>query len=239
MNVGEAKAIIGSLSFEGKLPGSSFSISAFTCKTGAKLAKIPGTVCADCYAKRDHYTMPNPVKAMTRRLAGLSHPRWVEAMAFLLNHTHAKGKIRVDLGLAGVKLARAGGSRWRYNDAGHHRWHGSGDLQSVEHLARICEVARLTPMIKHWLPTQELSFVRRFTSDQSGVIPDNLVVRASSIFMNDEIKRAWTHTSSVVSADHKVDDGSYVCPAPMQSHRCMDCRACWNPAVKHVVYRAH
>jgi hypothetical protein len=35
------------------------------------------------------------------------------------------------------------------------RWHDSGDVQDLKHLAKIFKVARLTPNIKHWLPTRE------------------------------------------------------------------------------------
>ena len=42
----------------------SFSISAAGCITGAKLAKIPGTVCFDCYALKGAYIWGNVKKAM-------------------------------------------------------------------------------------------------------------------------------------------------------------------------------
>ncbi len=235
--VGKARAIIGSLGFPSKMPGTSFGLPATACILGAKLAKIKGTSCSVCYALKDRYQWGNPLKAQQRRLAGLSHPRWIDAMVLVLQHTHRDKWIRVDLGIVGIKLKAKGGSRFRLNPSGYHRWHDSGDLQSVEHLAMICEVARRTPKIKHWLPTQELGMVWKYI-DAGGVIPPNLVIRVSSIKIDDQRRRTWMTTSSVVALS-EPPPGSHVCPAPRQEHRCLDCRACWSPSVRHVVYELH
>ena len=37
------------------MPGLSYSLPAWACKTGAKLAKIPGTPCFGCYAMKGNY----------------------------------------------------------------------------------------------------------------------------------------------------------------------------------------
>jgi hypothetical protein len=236
MPIWEAKQITGGLSYPTKMPGSSFSLSAKLCITGSKLARIPGTVCAGCYALRDHYMMPNVQLAHSRRHAGLSDPRWIEAMTRLLLHYHARPYIRIDLGLTGVRLARKGGSRWRNNPTGYHRWNDSGDLQSVEHLGMICEVARRTPKIKQWLPTNELGIVKRYLAS-GGTIPDNLVIRVSSVMMDDQRRRAWPHTSSVFV--DMVPSGAHRCPAPENNHTCGSCRSCWSKDVAHVSYAAH
>ena len=47
------------LSNVSKMPGKSISLDAFECKTGSKLAKIKGSVCFDCYARKGMYRMPN------------------------------------------------------------------------------------------------------------------------------------------------------------------------------------
>ena len=73
--------------------------------------------------------MPIQKAAMERRLASLTHPRWVEAMTKL------------------VKKKK------------HFRWHDSGDIQSVWHLINIFKVCRRTPNTKHWLPTQERKYL--------------------------------------------------------------------------------
>ena len=42
MKIKEAKEITGSLTRTSKMPGLSYSLPAWECKTGAKLRKIPG-----------------------------------------------------------------------------------------------------------------------------------------------------------------------------------------------------
>lgn len=229
-----AKQIIGgSISTPNKMPGTAWGLPATACILGSKLAKIKGTACSVCYALSDRYSWPNVATAQRRRLESLSHPRWVEAMVRVLLHLHRK-PIRVDLGVPNAKAR--GVQRRRYNEPGYHRWLDSGDLQSVAHLAMICEVARQTPKIRHWLPTQQLDFVRHYIAS-GGVIPDNLVVRVSSIMIDDPVRRAWPMTSSVFRDEPPKD--SHVCPAPNQGHFCGSCRACWSATVPHIAYRIH
>ena len=55
-----------------KMPGTTFAIDAFACITGSKLAKIEGTPCASCYARRLQncllYTSPSPRDLSTSRM---------------------------------------------------------------------------------------------------------------------------------------------------------------------------
>ena len=126
----EAEEITGGLAAPGKMPEGSYNLPAGAWQTGQKLAKIPGTACFKCYAdNRGRYRFPNVKAALARRLASLSHPRWVEAMTVLV-----KGKK-------------------------HFRWHDSGDIQSVDHLKKIFEVCNNTPKTMHWLPTQERRYL--------------------------------------------------------------------------------
>jgi hypothetical protein len=46
MKVKQAKEITGSLTRTSKMPGLSYSLPAWECKTGSKLRKIKGSVCA-------------------------------------------------------------------------------------------------------------------------------------------------------------------------------------------------
>lgn len=237
MTLGEARAIAGSLGFPSKMPGTSYGLPATACIAGSKLAAIPGTVCHSCYVLvgRTSYRQPNAKKGMARRLASITDTRWVDAMVTLLSRTHA-GPIKVDLGLVGVRLQRKGGSRHRYNEPGFHRWHDSGDLQSTDHLRKICEVAARTPTIRHWLPTNELSMVKVFVLN-GGVIPENLTIRVSSIMIDDPARRDWPQTSSVFTGAPPLN--AHRCPAADQGHRCMDCRACWSRTAAHVAYEVH
>ena len=131
----EASKIVGGLSNPGKMPCYSINLPATECKTGAKLAKVPGTVCYDCYALKNRYRMPIQQNAMGRRLGALLHPQWVEAMTTLIT---------------GHK---------------YFRWHDSGDLQSVQHLKNIFEVCKNTPDTSHWLPTREAGLMRLMDPD--------------------------------------------------------------------------
>ena len=130
MLVKEAKKITGSMPRTKKMPGLSYSLPAWECITGAKLRKVPGSVCAGCYALKGNYTRyPAIIAAQYRRLEAINHPQWVKAMA-----------------------ARIKKIKW-------FRWHDAGDVQSSEHMQKILEVCRLTPDTKHWLPTQERQFL--------------------------------------------------------------------------------
>ena len=169
MNVKQAKALIGgSLGYPSKMPGTSYGISARACITGAKLVKVPGSVCFSCYALKGHYRHSSVSKAHASRLASLSNPGWSAAMAFLIN--------------------RAGETFFRFHD--------SGDLQSVEHLTKIAAVAAMCPDVKFWLPTRELKIVQDYVSN-GGMIPSNLVVRVSATMVDGPATHAWPTTSGV------------------------------------------
>jgi hypothetical protein len=127
MNKTEASNITGSLSKPSKMPGKAYGLPAKECKTGSKLAKIPGSTCSSCYALKGCYVFKVVQDAQYRRLDAIRHPLWVQAMAFHL--THQKADV--------------------------FRWHDSGDVQDLKHLAKIFKVAKLTPGIRHWLPTRE------------------------------------------------------------------------------------
>ena len=56
MKVKDAKEITGSLTRTSKMPGLSYSLPAWECKTGSKLRKVKGSVCASCSALKGNYT---------------------------------------------------------------------------------------------------------------------------------------------------------------------------------------
>jgi len=130
MRVKEAKKITGSMTRTKKMPGLSYSLPAWECITGAKLRKVPGSVCAGCYALKGNYTRYPAIKAAQYyRLATLMEPDWIPAM-----------------------VAQIKRQKW-------FRWHDAGDLQSSDHLNKIFAVCYLTPDTKHWLPTQERKYL--------------------------------------------------------------------------------
>ncbi|RPI47199.1 MAG: hypothetical protein EHM67_00015 [Hyphomicrobiaceae bacterium] len=223
MNLKQAIAIAGPLGYPAKMPGTSYGISAQACLTGAKLAKIKGSVCYGCYALKANYLYPSVQQAHAKRLAGIASPHWTAAMVAHINHAQS---LRYKRGRKALgKLAK-----------GYHRWFDSGDLQSVEHLTKICAVAALTPTIKHWLPTRELAIVKAYQA-QGGTIPKNLVIRVSATMVDGDPTQAWPTTSRVHSS--KPAKGARACPAPQQGGKCGDCRACWNPKIKSISYHLH
>ena len=126
MKVNEALKITDSFTRTSKMPGLSYSLPAWACKTGQKLAKIPGTPCYGCYAMKGNYTRYPAIKAAQyRRLEAMKHPDWVQAMAAVIKR-----------------------QKW-------FRWHDAGDVQDQQHLQKIFEICRLTPETRHWLPTRE------------------------------------------------------------------------------------
>ena len=80
----EAKKIVGGLSRPGKMPCYSINLPATACITGAKLVKVPGSVCSGCYALKFRYNFPDVKKALARRLQALTNSRWVEAKSTAL-----------------------------------------------------------------------------------------------------------------------------------------------------------
>jgi hypothetical protein len=233
MNLSQAKAIVGAIGFPSKMPGTSYGLPAKACIAGSALAKLPGSICSQCYALAGSakYQMPRAMIGQERRLEAVARHDWVDAMVRLLLHLHL-GPIKVDLGIAGERLRRAGGVRFRWNEPGFHRWHDSGDLQSVEHLEKIIEVCRRTPQIRHWLPTRELAMLRACKAP----IPDNLTIRVSAAMIDGMAPMGWA-ASTVHTASPPVD--AHECPAPRQGHMCGLCRACWSRDIALVSYALH
>jgi len=87
MLIKDAKKITDSFTKTSKMPGLSYSLPAWACKTGSKLSKIPGTPCFGCYAMKGNYIRYPAIKqAQYRRLEAINHPQWVEAMAVKINN---------------------------------------------------------------------------------------------------------------------------------------------------------
>ena len=56
MKVKEAIKITEGFTRTSKMPGLSYSLPAWECKTGSKLRQVKGSVCASCYALKGNYT---------------------------------------------------------------------------------------------------------------------------------------------------------------------------------------
>lgn len=210
MTVKQAKTFGNVSKSNTKMPGTTFAIDAFACITGSKLAKIEGTPCAKCYARKLQRLRPSVDQGWKANLAkwhASNAEEWAQAIAFQIK---------------------------RWSD-GFHRWFDSGDLQSVEMLEAIVAVCRMTPDVKHWLPTQERGIVKAFHA-KGGVLPTNLVVRVSASKV-DHIIAGFPNTSNVVTKSAPVAD--VLCEANTRGNSCGPCRACWSKDVGNVSYPIH
>jgi hypothetical protein len=110
MRVSEARENVGRLSNPSKMPSKSYGLPAQACKVGGKLRNVKGSTCENCYAyDRGMYGFPVVKKAQARRLATITRDDWAASMARAIN----KDK--------------------------YFRWHDSGDIQGLEHFAKIVE----------------------------------------------------------------------------------------------------
>lgn len=209
MNLTQAKLITGHKSGLGKpskMPGFSTSLSAFDCKTGAKLAKVEGSVCSKCYAFNGNYQWPGVKAAHKKRLEGLNHPQWVEAMTLLIGHYTDK-------------------------DDPYFRIHDSGDIQSPEHLMQWVQIARNLPWVHFWMPSKEIKWVKdAFKTVEDW--PANLLVRLSAPMIGQAPPKS---IQSFPTSTVQAGDG-FECEAYKRGNECGPCRACWSSKVDNIDY---
>lgn len=202
------------LSDTSKMPCKSWSVTATACRTGSKLAQVAGSVCHGCYALKGFYRMPNVASTLHNRLSLMAEKGWVDAMI---------DKISTE------------------EKSGFFRWFDSGDIQSLKNLKDIVRIALALPQIKFWLPTKEYGIVSEYF-ELYGPFPENLTVRLSAYMVDKAGPNALADdlglTTSEVHSENSAPVG-FACPSSKQGNKCLDCRACWNPAVKTVVYRLH
>jgi len=153
--------------------------------------------------------MPNVKNCLEKRFQSLSHPEWTSAMTLSISGSEGSGFFR---------------------------WHDSGDIQSVEHLEKIAQVAKNLPAIQFWIPTREYSFVSDYLK-KHGAFPSNLTVRLSALMVDGQppvgmAKRLGLTTSGVSTA-------GFNCPANSQGNKCLSCRACWDKNVNNINYKKH
>ena len=218
MKVYEALEIVGGLSNPSKMPGRAFSIPAFHCQRGEKLAQIEGTVCHGCFARKGHYSFSTVQNALQIRYLKWLQNRdtcWVAAMTLLVSRLKEP----------------------------YFRIFDSGDLQSVAMLHDFVAVAEGAPQVHFWLPTRERRYVRRVHQ-----VPENMVIRVSADMVDGPAPKGFDTVSTVSSVrdltawqalvQSSTDDHAY-CPAPLQDNHCGDCRKCWDRSIHDVTYRKH
>ena len=198
------------LSNTSKMPCHSYSLPAQACKTGSKLAKVPGSVCHGCYALKGFYRM-NTVQAP--RQANLETlPEEGNAMAWIAWVADMSDKIE------------------SVEKSGYFRWHDSGDIQGKMHFAAIVLIANLLPNIKFWLPTKEKAIVSEYIACGYD-IPKNLTVRVSSAMVDQQPIARFENTCTV---HQKEPPYGIECPAYKQGGKCGECRACWDKSIANI-----
>ena len=202
---------MGGVSNTEKMPCYSWSLSAYECKTGGKLAKVPGSVCAGCYAMKGNYLRyKNSVtKSHEKKLAAWKADRklWVESFTEWFSKFNGSAGNNPDL----------------------FRWFDSGDLYDLNMLLDIVEIANNCPDVKFWLPTKEYKLIN-FYKKVYGAFPENLRVRVSAPMLEQNIN-GYEYTSSVSSEN-------YNCHAYKNGGKCLDCTLCWDKT-KNVTYKLH
>jgi hypothetical protein len=109
------------------------------------------------------------------------------------------------------------------------RWHSAGDLYSDEYRDLVSEAIYNTPATSHWIPTREARMAKGLTKHS------NAVVRVSDDIVDQKTNKWQGNTSGV----HVMGGRGTECGAYLNEGQCGDCRACWNPDVKHVSYKLH
>lgn len=200
------------LSQTSKIPSKSISISAFLCKTGSKLAKIEGTVCHECYARRGFYHMPSVKEAMEKRLEFMQSIDFVPRMVAML------------------------GMEDRF------RWFDSGDVQSEQMANDILDIIEATPWCQHWLPTKEYIIWRNVLKNRNvpenvalrfSTPKDN----SRPITTPDGVLTSTTYNDKRTAGAR----AGFQCPAHLHKeqtgkYNCGPCRACWDTNVSNIAY---
>jgi len=236
----EALKVIAGMSYTKKMDCPSYGIPADLCKIGSKLRDVVGSTCHDCYAYfKGMYRFDNVRDAQFRRYDTLikeDRSKWIEAFVFILTKRKEK----------------------------YFRWHDSGDLQSLDHLKRIAEIARKTPNTKHWLPTRESRIVNEYLGSEK--CPDNLCIRVSDTMIDKHKPISFligkTQFSGVQSKGKPFNGNTCnakkhigglkkskktgelkpefgFCTGFTEQGKYVECRKCWDKSVERVNYPIH
>ena len=165
----QAKEIMISLGRAGKMPCPTYNTPAKLCNTGSRLRKVKGSTCHGCYAMKGNYLFPMVQKGLQKRFEAFLHPRFVEAMTFMIKR-HSK-------------------------KSGYFRWFDSGDVQSVEMALNILEVCERSPEKNHWIPTKEHKIWKNALKKKA--LPENVVLRFSAYMVNKAPSNNWQWSSAV------------------------------------------
>lgn len=164
--------------------------------------------CQGCYATTGNYNYPNVKAPRIENKEDWKREAWVSDMVKALDSS-------------------------RY-----FRWLDSGDIYSVELAWKIYDVMKLTPWVKHWLPTRMYKFDKYAKVLEAMQWLPNVVVRFSSDSVSGEIVDGFT-SSTIFSSDDQLSSNMVECQAYKHDGKCNGCRACYSKDVPIIAYRAH
>lgn len=197
------------LSKTSKLDGiNSWSLQALdTCQGSIDpLTKELVPACQGCYATTGNYRFPNVIAPREFNKEDWKREAWVSDMVIALDSS-------------------------RY-----FRWFDSGDMYSLDLANKIYQVMKLTPWVKHWLPTRMHKFTKYNQVINEMIKLENVVVRLSSDSVTGEIINGLT-TSTIFS--DTLPTGAFECKAYEHAGKCNGCRACYSKDVPVIAYKAH
>lgn len=198
------------ISVTSKLDGiKSWSLQAIETCPGS-VAPNGGLVdaCRGCYATTGNYNYPNVKAPRQHNREDWQRDEWVSDMVQALQ------------------------------DSRYFRWFDSGDMYALDLAAKILEVMKQTPWVKHWLPTRMAKFVKfqSIIADMEAL--PNVKVRFSSDSINGQFEPG-KHGSVIVPDAESAPADTVLCRAYEHEGKCNGCRACYDKSVSVIAYPAH
>lgn len=203
------------LSSPGKMPCKSFSLQAVeTCPGMFLPSGEVKDICKGCYATKRAYTWKDAKRVREDNFEETKKPTFVADLVSLILRQKKK----------------------------YFRWFDSGDIYSNDFLDKVYTVCKLTPEIKHWVPTKSRDLFDQETWKKLESLP-NVRVRFSSDSISGEYSKehgsAVIKNAELVFEDIKPSKKLFPCPSSRQEGKCLNCRACWSKKIDVVVYKYH
>lgn len=164
--------------------------------------------CSGCYATTGNYRFPNVKAPRLSNREDWQRLEWVEDMVKMLDSD-------------------------RY-----FRWLDSGDLYSLALAEKVYQVMKLTPWVKHWLPTRMHKFPKYKNVFMKMAALDNVSLRFSSDSVDGTYVEGLHGSVIVPTAEHATETMT-LCRAYENGGKCSGCRACWQKDVDLIAYPAH
>ena len=196
------------LSKASKMPCRSWSLEALTtCPASKQSNGELVDACKGCYATTGNYRFPNVKAPRLENQKDWKRSEWVADMVQQLDND-------------------------RY-----FRWFDSGDMYSLRLAVKIYEVMKLTPWVKHWIPTRMHKFAKFKTIIEHMKALPNVSVRLSSDSVTGEYEAH--HGSTIIPEGNTIPKGVAACHAYENNGKCGTCRKCWDKSIPVIGYIAH